>query len=84
MKLVDDITLLRVQNNLLESRQIQDLHGSWWFNILMFMSIIGVIIFFLITQYNSTKGILEAKETRKDIPRQELTWNNAIRNNIEL
>jgi hypothetical protein len=84
MRLVDDMTLLRVQNNLLESRQIKDLHGSWWFNILMFFSIIGVIIFFLITQYNSTRTVLEARESRKDIPRQELTWNNAIRNNIEL
>ncbi|NBR61141.1 MAG: hypothetical protein EBT86_05745 [Actinobacteria bacterium] len=37
MKLVDDFTLKRIQNNLLESREIQNLHGSWWFNFLMFV-----------------------------------------------
>jgi K+ transporter len=84
MRLVDDGTLLRVQNNLLQSKNIQNLHGSWWFNISMLIVIAAIMIFFLMTQYSSTKEVIQAKESRKDIPRQELTWNNSVRNHIEL
>jgi hypothetical protein len=82
--LVDEFTLLRVRNNLLQSKNIQNLHGSWWFNVAMLLVIAAIAVFFLTTQYSSTKTIIEAKETRKDIPRQELTWNNAVRNHIDL
>jgi len=82
--LVDEFTLLRVRNNLLQSKNIQNLHGSWWFNIAMLIVISAVMVFFLMTQYSSTKEVIQAKESRKDIPRQELTWNNAVRNHIDL
>jgi K+ transporter len=82
--LVDEFTLLRVRNNLLQSKNIQNLHGSWWFNIAMLVTIAAIMVFFLMTQYSSTKEVIQAKESRKDIPRQELTWNNAVRNHIEL
>jgi hypothetical protein len=42
------------------------------------------MVMFLMAQYDSTKLVLHAKESRKDIPRQELTWNNSVRNHIDL
>ena len=82
--LVDESTLLRIRNNLLQSKAIQNLHGSWWFNAAMLVCISAVMLAFLYTQYTSTSFILKSKESRKDIPRQELTWNNSVRNHIEL
>lgn len=85
MKLVDDLTLRRIQNNLLESREIQNLHGSWWFNALVVLFIAGIACAFLYFQYTSTSYILTAQETRKDIPQEGFAWNNpAIRNAIDL
>jgi hypothetical protein len=84
MRLVDDSTLLRVQNNLLQSKNIQNLHGSWWFNVLMFLLVAAIFIFFLSTQYTSTKYIIEAEATRKDIPFKENSFNNAVRNRIDM
>lgn len=85
MKLVDDFTLKRIQNNLLESREIQNLHGSWWFNTFMFLCILGLAFTFMYFQYTSTRYIIQAEETRKDIPMQGFAWNNpGIRNAIDL
>jgi hypothetical protein len=84
MRLVDDGTLLRVQNNLLHSKNIQNLHGSVWFNVIIFILVVAVFTFFLTTQYKSTKYIIEAEATRKDIPFKENSFNNAVRNRIEL
>jgi hypothetical protein len=84
MHLVDDGTLMRVQNNLIQSKNIQNLHGSWWFNILMFVLLITVFVYFLMNQYTSTKYIIEAEATKMDIPFQPNTFNNAVRNRIEL
>jgi cytochrome c biogenesis protein ResB len=71
MHLVDDGTLLRVQNNLIQSKNIQNLHGSWWFNALMLILVVAIFLFFLSNQYTSTKYIIEAEATRKDIPFKE-------------
>jgi hypothetical protein len=84
MRLVDDGTLLRVQNNLLQSKNIQNLHGSWWFNVLVFLLVAGIFVFFLSTQYTSTKYIIEAEATRRDIPFKENSFNNAVRNRIDM
>jgi len=84
MRLVDDGTLMRVQNNLIQSKTIQNLHGSWWFNALMFVLMIAVFLYFLMNQYTSTKYVIEAEATKKDIPFQPNTFNNAVRNHIEL
>ena len=82
--LVDESTLLRVRNNLLQSKAIQNLHGSWWFNVGIILVIVAIMGTFLYTQYTSTSFVLQTKESRKDIPRQELTWNNSVRNHIDL
>jgi len=82
--LVDESTLLRIRNNLLQSKAIQNLHGSWWFNVILLIVISGIMMMFLYAQYTSTSYVLKAKESRKDIPVQELTWNNSVRNHIEL
>jgi hypothetical protein len=82
--LVDESTLLRIRNNLLQSKAIQNLHGSWWFNVAILLAITAIMAAFLYSQYTSTSFILKAKESRKDIPVQELTWNNSVRNHIDL
>jgi len=84
MHLVDDGTLMRVQNNLLQSKNIQNLHGSWWFNLLVLGILITVFVYFLMNQYASTKYVIEAEATKIDIPFQPNTFNNAVRNRIEL
>lgn len=84
MHLVDDGTLMRVQNNLLHSKNVQNLHGSWWFNIMMFVLMVVVFVYFLMNQYTSTSHILQAEATKMDIPYQPNTFNNAVRNRIEL
>jgi cytochrome c biogenesis protein ResB len=84
MHLVDDGTLLRVQNNLIQSKNIQNLHGSWWFNALMLILVVGIFLFFLSNQYTSTKYIIEAEATRKDIPFKENSFHNAVRNRIDM
>lgn len=85
MKLVDDFTLTRIQNNLLQSREIQNLHGSWWFNISMGLVLIGIAIAFMYFQYTSTSHVLQAESTRKNIPMTGFAWNNpGIRNAIDL
>lgn len=82
---MDDFTLKRIQNNLLESREIQNLHGSWWFNFLMFVFIAGIFVSFMYFQYVSTSQVLKSEETRKNIPMTEFAWNNSgIRNAIDL
>jgi hypothetical protein len=82
--LVDESTLLRIRNNLLQTKAIQNLHGSWWFNIALLVIVAAIMVMFLMAQYDSTKLVLQARESRKDIPRQELTWNNSVRNHIDL
>ena len=82
--LVDNTLMSRVQNNLAESRKIRVGYGATWFNILIFIVIVGLALSFLVAQYYSTKLVLQAKESRKDIPRQELFWNNSVRNSIEM
>jgi cytochrome c biogenesis protein ResB len=85
MKLVDDFTLKRIQNNLLESRELQSLHGSWWFNGCMLFFIASIFICFMYFQYTSTSRVLKAEETRKNIPVTGFAWNNpGIRNAIDL
>jgi hypothetical protein len=84
MHLVDDGTLLRVQNNLLHSKNIQNLHGSWWFNAFMFILVATIFVFFLMNQYTSTKYIIQAEATRKDIPFKENSFHNAVRNRIDM
>ena len=84
MNLVDESFMYRVQNNLAEARKNRASYGAVWFNIIVFLVIAGLAAFFLVSQYHSTKEVLQAKESRKDIPRMDMFWNNSIRNSIEL
>lgn len=84
MRLVDDGTLLRVQNNLLQSKNIQNLHGSWWFNIFILLLVLLLFVFFMMNQYSTTKLVIQAEATRKDIPFKENSFNNAVRNRIDM
>ena len=84
LNLVDDTLMYRVRNNLAESRQIRVGYGAVWFNVLMFLLIGGLALSFLVAQYHSTKHVLQSEESRKNIPREELFWNNSVRNRIDM
>lgn len=77
--LLEDGLLSRVQNNLAESRQLRNIHGAWWFNVLILVALGALCYFFLVAQYHSTKTVIEPV----NIPKTELIWNNSIRNAIE-
>jgi len=84
LNLVDDTLMYRVRNNLAESRQFRVGYGAVWFNVLMFLIVGGLALSFLVAQYHSTKHVLHAEESRKNIPREELFWNNSVRNRIDM
>jgi hypothetical protein len=50
----------------------------------MFLLVGGLALSFLVAQYHSTKHVLHAEESRKNIPREELFWNNSVRNRIDI
>jgi hypothetical protein len=78
--LVDSSLVNRIQVNLAESRQIRTGHGALWFNILMFLTVIGGALTFLAVQYHHSKLVVQPMVIQK----RELIWNNSIRNSIEL
>lgn len=78
--LIDSSLVDRIQVNLAESRQIQSGHGAMWFNILMFLVVVGGALSFLAIQYHHSKLVVQPVNIQK----RELIWNNSIRNNIEL
>lgn len=82
LQLVDETALYRIHNSLAESRVVRNSYGALWFNTLMFFGVIGFVVFFLVTQYHSSKEVLQPV----NIPKTELAWNNptqSIRNAID-
>ena len=51
---------------------------------LKILVMVGIFVYFLMNQYTSTKYVIEAEATKMDIPFQPNTFNNAVRNRIEL
>ncbi len=70
----------RIEINLAESRNLKMNHGNIWFNVLCFLIIIVSAIGFMITQYQTTKMVIQPV----NIPKTELIWNNSIRNRIDM
>ncbi len=84
MSLVDYTTLLRVENNLLQSKSIRNSYTSMLVNIGLILFFCAAAGFFLYNQYKSTQAFEAKKAMVKNIPQGEYVWNNAVRNSIEL
>ena len=72
--LVED-NVSKIENNLIWVRNMRDSIFSWWFNIILLVSVLGSFAFFLYSSYGT--GVPE--ELQK-IPFEPRTWNNAVRN----
>ena len=48
---------------------------SWWFNVIIFVVVIGSFAYFLYASYGTAPS-----EEFKKIPFEPRTWNNAVRN----
>jgi hypothetical protein len=79
LQLVDETMLYRIHNNLAETRVVRNSYGALWFNTLMFLGVVGFVVFFLVTQYHSSKEVLQPV----NIPKTDLAWNNPVRNAID-
>jgi hypothetical protein len=65
----------RIENNLLRVKSIQASIFSWWFNVIIFIVVIGSFGYFLYASYGTAPS-----EEFKKIPFEPRTWNNAVRN----
>jgi len=64
-----------IENNLLWVKQVRDSFFSWWFNVILLVSVVGAFGYFLYASY----GTAPPEEMQK-IPFEPRTWNNAVRN----
>lgn len=67
--------LSRIENNLLFVKSVRDSIFAWWFNIILFLLVVGSFVYFLYASY----GTAPPEEFQK-IPFEPRTWNNAVRN----
>lgn len=65
----------RIQDNLLWVKSVRDSIFAWWFNLSLFVIVIGSFGFFLYSSY----GTAPSEELQK-IPFEPRLWNNAVRN----
>ena len=66
-------SISRIENNLLWVKSIREGIFAWWFNLIVFVIVVGSFGFFLYTGY----GKVEEVQKIEFVPR---TWNNAVRN----
>ena len=64
-----------IENNLLWVKSLRDSIFAWWFNIILFVLVVGSFAYFLYASY----GTGTPEELQK-IPFEPRTWNNAVRN----
>lgn len=64
-----------IENNLIWVKSIRDNIVSWWFNLIIFVVVIGAFSYFLYSSYGTA-----VPDELKSIPFEPRTWNNAVRN----
>ena len=64
-----------IETNLLWVKSVRDSIFAWWFNIILFVIVVGSFAYFLYSSY----GTATPEELQK-IPFEPRTWNNAVRN----
>jgi hypothetical protein len=67
--------LPQIENNLLWVKSVRDSIFSWWFNVVILVSVLGSFAFFLYYSY----GTATPPELQK-VKFEARTWNNAVRN----
>lgn len=67
--------LPQIENNLLWVKSVRDSIFSWWFNVIILVSVLGSFAFFLYASH----GTATPKELQK-VEFEARTWNNAVRN----
>jgi hypothetical protein len=72
--LIED-NVSKIENNLLGAKHFAQSIFSQWFNIIIFILVIGSFGYFLWCKKDS-----EPKEELKKIPFEPRTWNNAVKN----
>jgi hypothetical protein len=72
--LIED-NVSKIENNLLGAKHFAQSVFSQWFNITIFILVIGSFGYFLWCKKDS-----EPKEELKKIPFEPRTWNNAVKN----
>ena len=75
--LIDASDLNRIENQLLLRRDQLVQATAWTFNLALLVVVLGTFVFFLYTQYNSTK---QQEQEQKRIPFTPVTWYSATRN----
>jgi hypothetical protein len=64
-----------IENNLIWVKSIRDKLLSWWFNLTIFIVVVGSFAYFLYSSYGTA-----VPDELKSIPFEPRTWNNAVRN----
>jgi len=65
----------RIENNLLWVKSVRASIFSWWFNVIIFVVVVGSFGYFLYASYGTAPS-----EELKKIAFEPVTWNNAVRN----
>ena len=65
----------KIENNLLFVKSEKDSIFSWWFNIVLLVSVLLFSSYFLYSSYGTVPN-----EDLKEIPFEPRLWNNAVRN----
>lgn len=68
-------TASSIEDNLIWVRNVRDSIFSWWFNIILLVTILGAFFYWLFS--NHSEQNLPKNHTIQFEPR---TWNNAVRN----
>lgn len=68
-------TVPQIEDNLIWVRSVRDSIFSWWFNIVLLITVLGCFFYWLFSNY----GKAEERELEK-IKFEPRTWNNAVRN----
>ena len=64
-----------IENNLLWVKSVRDSIFSWWFNVILLVTVVGSFAYFLYASYGT--------ETPRELQKIEFepkVWNNAVRN----
>ena len=78
--LVDSSVLHRLQNNLLQTKQVRGSWTSTLTTVILAILLISCTIGFLQYQYAQTKKLHSVETAQKNIPFTQTVGNNAVRN----